>query len=151
MIISLKQKKIKFKPRIKLSHNLDNSVGNQFRFFNQPSEIFMLTHSIDPRLQSENCRFKTSRKLTNNTNFLRFDSRPLNFKSAIFLCFRVIKLSFFFSYRKIPKISSGAYFFSKVLFEGLIFARACLRRVICVSEPYGWKEIYRFCFVLLCI
>ena len=82
MIMSLKQKKIKFKP---------------------PSEIFMLTHSIDHRLQSENSRFKTSRKLTNNTNFWSFDSGPLKYKSAIFLCFRVIKLSFFCSYVEFRK------------------------------------------------
>ena len=52
----------------------------------------------------------------------------------------------------------GSYF-SKALFEGLIFGAAYvrrglyLRREICVSKSIGlahsWKEIYRFCFVLL--
>ena len=53
-----------------------------------------------------------------------------------------------------PKISPGACF-SKALFEGLIFGGAYLRREICVSKSFGLayssKEIYRFCFVLLCI
>ena len=46
-------------------------------------------------------------------------------------------------------------YFSKALFEGLIFGRAYVRREFCVSKSiglaYSWKEIYRFCFVLLCI
>ena len=59
-------------------------------------------------------------------------------------------------YRKIPKISSGAYFFQTPFLRGLlleahIFGGAYLQREICVSELYSWKEIYRFCFVLLCI
>ena len=37
--------------------------------------------------------------------------------------------------------------------EGLIYGRAYLWREICVSKSIGlahsWKEIYRFCFVLL--
>ena len=41
------------------------------------------------------------------------------------------------------------------LFEGLIFGGAYLRREICVSKSIGLacsgKEIYHFCFVLLCI
>ena len=52
-----------------------------------------------------------------------------------------------------PKISPGAYIFSKTLFEGLIFGGAYERRKICASKliglAYSWKEIYRFCFVLL--
>ena len=39
--------------------------------------------------------------------------------------------------------------------EGLIFGGAYVRREICVSKSIGldcsWKEIYHFCFVLLCI
>ena len=39
--------------------------------------------------------------------------------------------------------------------EGLIFGGACVRREICVSKSIGLacsgKEIYHFCFVLLCI
>ena len=38
---------------------------------------------------------------------------------------------------------------------GLIFGGAYVRREICISKSiglaYSWKEIYRFCFVLLCI
>ena len=44
-----------------------------------------------------------------------------------------------FKYRKIPKISSGAYIFQRpflrgLFLEGLIFGGAYLRREICVSE-----------------
>ena len=38
-------------------------------------------------------------------------------------------------YRKIPKISPGAYIFQRpALFEGLVFGGAYLRREICVSK-----------------
>ena len=53
-----------------------------------------------------------------------------------------------------PRGCRGLYF-SKALFEGLIFGGAYLRREIWVQHrlgyPYKWKEIYRFCLVLLCI
>ena len=59
------------------------------------------------------------------------------------------------SYRKIRKISPGAYIFQRPFFEGLIFGGAYVRREICVSKSIGLacigKEIYRFCFVLLCV
>ena len=46
-------------------------------------------------------------------------------------------------------------YFSKAFFGGLIFGGAYVRREICVSKSIGltrsWKEIYHFCFVLLCI
>ena len=46
-------------------------------------------------------------------------------------------------------------YFSKALFEGLIFGGAYVRREICVSKSIelacSGKEIYHFCFVLLCI
>ena len=46
-------------------------------------------------------------------------------------------------------------YFSKALFEGLIFGEAYVRREICVSKSIGLacsgKEIYHFYFVLLCI
>ena len=46
-------------------------------------------------------------------------------------------------------------YFSKAVFEGLILLGAYIRREICVSKSiglaYSWKEIYHFCFVLLCI
>ena len=63
-------------------------------------------------------------------------------------------------YRKIPKISPGAYIFQRpflrgLFLAGLIFGGAYLRREICVSKSSGLacsgKEIYHFCFVLLCI
>ena len=58
-------------------------------------------------------------------------------------------------YRKILKISPGAYIFQTSLLrglflEGLIFEGA-IGREICVTKPiglaYSWKEIYRFCTV----
>ena len=64
------------------------------------------------------------------------------------------------NYRKISKISPEAYIFQKpflrgLFLEGLIFGGACVRREICVSKSIGLacsgKEIYHFCFVLLCI
>ena len=63
-------------------------------------------------------------------------------------------------YRKIPKISPGTYIFQRpflrgLFLEGLIFGGAYVRREICVSKSIGLacsgKEIYHFCFVLLCI
>ena len=63
-------------------------------------------------------------------------------------------------YYKIPKISPGAYIFQKpflrgLFLEGPIFGRAYVRREICVLNSIGLacseKEIYHFCFVLLCI
>ena len=46
-------------------------------------------------------------------------------------------------------------YFSKALFEGLIFGGAYVWREICISKSTGLacsgKEIYHFCFVLLCI
>ena len=55
------------------------------------------------------------------------------------------------SYRKIPKISLGAYIFQRpflraLFLEGFIFGGAYR-----LGKPHSWKEIYRFCFVLLCI
>ena len=63
-------------------------------------------------------------------------------------------------YRKIPKISPGAYIFQRpflrgLFLEGLIFGGAYVLSKICVSKSIGLaisgKEIYHFCFVLLCI
>ena len=63
-------------------------------------------------------------------------------------------------YRKIPKVSPGAYIFQSpflrgLFLEGLIFGGAYVRREICVSKSIGLacsgKKIYHFCFVLLCI
>ena len=64
------------------------------------------------------------------------------------------------TYRKIPKISPGAYIFQwtflrGLFLEGLIFGGAYVRTEICVSKliklAYSGKEIHHFCFVLLCI
>ena len=56
-------------------------------------------------------------------------------------------------YRKIPKISPGAYTFFKALFEGLIFGGPYLRREICVSKSiglaYSWKEFTVFALFYL--
>ena len=66
----------------------------------------------------------------------------------------------FLRYRKIPKISPGAYTFQSpflrgLFLEGPIFGGAYVRREICISKLIGLacsgKEIYHFCFVLLCI
>ena len=63
-------------------------------------------------------------------------------------------------YHKIPKISPGAYIFKRpflrgLFLEGLIFGGAYVQREISVSKSIGLvcsaKEIYYFCFVLLCI
>ena len=63
-------------------------------------------------------------------------------------------------YRKIPKISPEAYIFQRpflrgLFLEGPIFVGAYVWREICVSKLIGLacsgKEIYHFCFVLLCI
>ena len=68
-------------------------------------------------------------------------------------------------YRKIPKINPGAYIFQRPFLRGLFFfwgggggltfGRAYVRREICVSKSIGLacrgKEIYHFCFALLCI
>ena len=60
----------------------------------------------------------------------------------------------------LKNISPGAYIFQRpflggLLLVGLIFGGAYLRRGICVLKSiglaYSCKEIYRFCFVLLCI
>ena len=59
-------------------------------------------------------------------------------------------------YRKIPKISPGAYIFQRpfwkgLYLEGLIFGGAYARREICVSKSIkvacSGKEIYHVCFV----
>ena len=66
---------------------------------------------------------------------------------------------------KIPKISpgasifkspfGGAYFWRGLYLEGPLFGGAYLRSESCVSKSIGLacsgKEIYHFCFVLLCI
>ena len=49
----------------------------------------------------------------------------------------VIILCSLVSYRKIPKISPGAYIFLKALFEGLIFGGAYVWREICASKSIG--------------
>ena len=62
-------------------------------------------------------------------------------------------------YRKIPKISPGAYIFQRpflrgLFLEGPILGKAYVRREICVIKSAGLacsgNEIYHFCFVLLC-
>ena len=64
-------------------------------------------------------------------------------------------------YRKIPKISPGAYIFQRpflggLFLEGLIFGGTYLRREICVSQSIGLAlqlevNLLFFYFVLLCI
>ena len=65
-----------------------------------------------------------------------------------------------FIYRKILKVSPGAYIFQRSFLRGLfsegpIFGGAYVWREICLLKLVGLacsgKEIYHFCFVLLCI
>ena len=82
-------------------------------------------------------------------------------KQSIFSIDKLIKGLFkLWKCRKIAKISHGAYIFQRpflrgLFLEGLIFRGAYVRREICVSKSIGLacsgKEIYHFCFVLLCI
>ena len=67
-------------------------------------------------------------------------------------------------YRKVPKNKPGGLYFSKALFEGLIFGGAYIRRGLSMEGnlrfkinwaslivAYSWEEIDRFCFILVCI
>ena len=45
----------------------------------------------------------------------------------------------YITYRKIPKISPGAYIFSKTLFEGLIFGGAFIRRGLSTEGNLRFK------------
>ena len=65
------------------------------------------------------------------------------------------KKIFWRTYRKIPQISPGIYIFQRPFLrglhsEGLIYGGkfAFQNRL---GKAYIWKQIYRFCFVLLCI
>ena len=63
----------------------------------------------------------------------------LKLSSEFVIC---IRLKRFRNYRKIPKISPGAYIFQRpflrgLFLEGLIFEGAYLRREICVSKSIG--------------
>ena len=54
-------------------------------------------------------------------------------------CFQREDSTLYIKYRKIPKISPGAYIFQRpylrgLFLEGLIFGEAYLRREICVSK-----------------
>ena len=46
----------------------------------------------------------------------------------------------YITYRKIPKISPGAYIFSKALFEGLIFGGAYIRRGLSTDGKLCFKS-----------
>ena len=55
-------------------------------------------------------------------------------------------------YCKIPKIiKPQSLYFSKALFEGLIFGGAYIWRGLLIGLASRGKEIYNFFFVLLCI
>ena len=61
------------------------------------------------------------------------------------------------NYRKIPRISPGAYIFQRLFFGGVYFWRGLYSDGLMyggnfafqnrLGWPYSWKEIYRFCFV----
>ena len=68
-------------------------------------------------------------------------------------------MQFEFAYRKIPKISAGAYIFQRpflrgLFLEGLIFGGAYLRREICISKLIGLalqlevNLLFLLCFTL---
>ena len=56
-------------------------------------------------------------------------------------------------YRKIMKISPGAYIFQRPFLRGLYSEGLIYRGKFAfesrLGQSYSWKEIYRFCFVLL--
>ena len=58
-------------------------------------------------------------------------------------------------YRKILKISPGAYIFQRLFLRGLFLEGLIYRGKFAfqnqLGQPYSWKYIYRFCFVFLCI
>ena len=86
------------------------------------------------------------------TFIIRFSFSPTTeFIFDVFTCTK---------YRKIPKISPGAYicqrpFLRGLFLEGLISEGLYVRREICVSKSIGLacgeNEFYHFCFVVLCI
>ena len=86
-------------------------------------------------------------------------SDKFHFRTFVLFSFLPSYLSLNVTYRKIPKISPESIFhrpFLRGLFlDGLIFVGAYVQRKVCVSKStglaYSWKEINRFCFVLLCI
>ena len=59
------------------------------------------------------------------------------------------------NYRKIPKLSAGAYIFQKPLLKGLFLEGLIYKGKFAfqsrLRQPFSWKEIYRFCFVVVCI
>ena len=64
----------------------------------------------------------------------------INFLYCVLVVIVVVVV--FVGYRKIPKISPGAYIFQRLFLrglflEGLIFGGAYLRREICVSKSIG--------------
>ena len=70
-------------------------------------------------------------------SFIQTKLKQRVFSSNLCICACVL-----FLYRKIPKISPGAYFFQGpflkgIFLEGLIFGGAYLRREICVSKSMG--------------
>ena len=72
-----------------------------------------------------------------------------------YLCCTVLIL-----YRKVPKISHGAYIFQRLFLRGFFWRGLYSEGLIYrgkfafqnrLGKPYSWKEIYLFCIVLLCI
>ena len=59
------------------------------------------------------------------------------------------------TYRKIPKISPGAYNFQRPFLRGLFLEGLIYGQIFVFQDqlgyPYSWKEIYPFCFLLLLI
>ena len=66
----------------------------------------------------------------NNSSIKRFRKQLLRPSFIAPLLLNIIEIK----YRKIPKISSGAYIFQTPIFEGLIFGGAYIRREACISK-----------------
>ena len=111
------------------------SLLEQFKYFSvkNPPDIF-LSYIIWIHLIFEDLNFYASLRGWHNLSRTTVKPQP------------------FLSYRKIPRISPGAYIFQRpflrgLFLEGLTFGGAYLWASLIDNS---WKSISRFCFVLLC-
>ena len=102
--------------------------------------FFPYLNHREPTLLFVNCKWKLNKRL-NFTIFILISICSLQIRAWVLVC-------------------PGGYIFQRpflrgLFLEGLIFGGAYLRSEISVSKSIGLtytrKEIYRFCFVLLCI
>ena len=76
-------------------------------------------------------------KIAPKSLFLHVNRSPIRY--SVRVCARAVRYR---TYRKIPKVSPGAYIFQRpflrdLFLEGLIYGGAYLRRDICVSKSIG--------------